>query len=118
MKFHSTRTKMEATYRPSEVELKELLEPERMKVVDNLQSYQNETRAWRDTKATPKHIEAGDLVLLQSPCTEASKKLEPKWTGPFLVTENTRLRSFRLADNKGKVLEHSWNADNPHRFYI
>jgi hypothetical protein len=50
---------------------------------------------------------AGDLVLLLSPRTEASRKLEPKWSGPFVVTEKIRLGSFRLANNEGRVLEHS-----------
>jgi hypothetical protein len=109
---------MEATHCPSEAESKDLLEPERMKGVKNLQSYQNETRAWIDKKVKLKHIEDGDLVLLQSPHTEASGKLEPKWTGPFVVTEKTRLGSFRLVDNEGRVLEHSWNADNLHHFCI
>jgi hypothetical protein len=58
-----------------------------------------------------KSIEAGDLVLLRSPRMEASDKLEPKWVGSFLVTEKTRPGSFRLADTKGKALQHSWNAD-------
>jgi hypothetical protein len=64
IKLHSTKTKMEATYSPSEAESKDLLELERMKAIENLQSYQNETRAWRDKKVKLKHIEAGDLVLL------------------------------------------------------
>jgi hypothetical protein len=78
-----------------------------MKAVKNLQSYQNETKAWRDKKVRMKNIDVGDLVLMRSPHTEASGKLEPKWTGPFVVTEKTRLGAFRLADNKGRVLEHS-----------
>jgi hypothetical protein len=78
IKLHSVRTRTEVTYSPSEAESIDLLEPERMKVVENLQCYQNETRAWRDKKVKPKHIEAGDLVLLQSPRTKASGKLEPK----------------------------------------
>jgi hypothetical protein len=45
IKLRSARTRVEATYSPSEAESKDLLEPERMKVVENLQSYQNETRA-------------------------------------------------------------------------
>jgi hypothetical protein len=53
------------------------------------------------------YIEARDLVLLRSPRTEASGKLEPKWIGPFVVTEKTRPRSFCLVDNEGRVLEHS-----------
>jgi hypothetical protein len=75
IKLHSARTKTETTYNLSEAESKDLLEPERMKAVENLQSYQNETQAWRDKKVKLKNIEAGDLVLLQSPRTEASGKV-------------------------------------------
>jgi hypothetical protein len=53
-----------------------------MKPVENLQSYQNETRACRDKKVKEKSIKVRDLVLLRSPCMEASIKLEPKWLGP------------------------------------
>jgi hypothetical protein len=95
-----------------------LLEPERTKAVENLQSYQNETRAWRDKKVKQKHIETGDLVLLRSPRMEAFGKLKPKRIKPFLVTEKTRAGSFRLADIEGRKLEYSWNADNLRRFYI
>jgi hypothetical protein len=49
---------------------------------------------------------------------EASRKLEPKWSGPFVVIEKTRLGSFRLADNEGRVLEHSRNTNNLRHFYI
>jgi hypothetical protein len=89
-----------------------------VRAIEKLQSYQKEIRAWRDKKVKQKHIEAGDLVLLRSPRTEASGKLESKWSGPFAVTEKTRPGSFRLADNEGKVLEHSWNVDNLRHFYI
>jgi hypothetical protein len=88
-----------------------------MKAVENLQSYQNETIAWRDKNVKQKHIKAGDLVLLRSPRTEAFGKQEPKWSGHFVLTEK-RPGSFRLADNEGKVLEHSWNIDNLLCFYI
>jgi hypothetical protein len=85
IKLRSARARAEATYSPTKGESKDLLELEHMKAVENLQSYQNETRAWRDKKIKQKHIEAGDLVLLRSPHTEASEKLEPKWSGPFVV---------------------------------
>jgi hypothetical protein len=118
IKLRSARTRTEATYCPSKAESKDLLEPERMKAVENLQCYQNETRAWRDKKVKPKNIEVQDLVLLRSPQTEASEKLEPKWTGPFVVIEITRPGSFCLADIEDRVLEHSWNANNLRCFYI
>jgi hypothetical protein len=41
-------------------------------------------------KVKLKQIEVGDLVLLRSPQTETIGKLEPKWTGPFVVMEKTR----------------------------
>jgi hypothetical protein len=118
IKLYNVRTKTKAIYNPTEAESKDLLEPERMKVVENLQSYQNETRAWRDKKVKQKHIKAGDLVLLRSPRTKASGKLGPKWIGPFLVIEKTRPGSFCLADTEGRVLEHSWNVDNLCHFFI
>jgi hypothetical protein len=118
MKLHSARTKTEATYSPSEVESKDFLEPKHMKEVDNIHSYQNKTKAWRDKKVKLKNIKAGDLVLLRSPRTEDSGKLEPKWTRPFVVIEKIRPGSFRLANNEGRVLEHSWNGDNLRCFYI
>jgi hypothetical protein len=89
IKSHSARTRAEATYSPTEAESKDLLEPDCMKAVENLQSYQNETRAWRHKKVKQHHIEAGDLVLLRSLHMEASEKLQPKWSEPFIVTEKT-----------------------------
>jgi hypothetical protein len=105
--LRSARTRAEAIHSPTEAESKDLLELERMRAIENLQSYQKETRAWIDKKVKQKHIEARDLVLLQSPRTEATGKLESKWSGPFVVTKKTKPRSFHLADNKGRVLEHS-----------
>jgi hypothetical protein len=43
IKLRSARIKAEAIYNPTEAESKDLLEPEHMKVAENLQSYQNET---------------------------------------------------------------------------
>jgi hypothetical protein len=44
-------------------------------------------------------------VLLRSPRTEAYEKLEPKWIGPYLVTEKIRPGSFCLANTEGRVME-------------
>jgi hypothetical protein len=89
-----------------------------MKVVEYLHAYQAETRAWRDKKVKEKTIEVGDLILLRSPHTESAGKMESKWVGPYLITEKTRSTSFRLSDTEGKMLPHSWNADNICCFYI
>jgi hypothetical protein len=89
-----------------------------MKAIEILQSYKNETKACRDEKVKLEHMEVGDLVLLRCPRTKALGKLEPKWTGPFMVVDRTRPASFRLANSEGRVLEHSWNANNLYHFYI
>jgi hypothetical protein len=44
-----------------------------------LHKYREETRACRDPKVKLQEIDVGDLVLLGSPHTESSKKLESKW---------------------------------------
>jgi hypothetical protein len=45
IKLGSARTRVEAVYNPTKAESKDLLDPECMKAVENLQSYQNETIA-------------------------------------------------------------------------
>jgi hypothetical protein len=64
IKLRCARTKAEAIYYPTKTESKDLLEPEWMKAVKNLQSYHNETRAWRDKRVRQKQIKVGDVVLL------------------------------------------------------
>jgi hypothetical protein len=64
IKLRSSRTNTKVVYSPTEAESKDLLEPKRMKAVENLQYYQNETKAWRDKKVRLKNIDVGDLVLM------------------------------------------------------
>jgi hypothetical protein len=64
-----------------------LLESDRLKVVTNLQKYQNEMRSWRDPKVKRREFDVGNLLLLWSPQTESSDKLESKWEGPYVVIE-------------------------------
>jgi hypothetical protein len=91
IKHQSLRTTAEAPLCPSEDKEKDLLESERVKAVTNLQKYQDETRSWRDLKVKKKDFNMNDLVLLWSPQTESSGKLESKWEGPYVIIEKTRL---------------------------
>jgi hypothetical protein len=95
-----------------------LLESDRLKAMPNLQKYHQETRAWRDPKVKLKQFEVRNLVLLRSPHTENKRKFKAKWIGPYVVSEKTRSSAYRLSDTQGRVLEHSWNVENLHRFYI
>jgi hypothetical protein len=118
IKHKSFQTTTEASPCPSEAEDKDLLELDRLKVIVNLQKYQEEIKAWRDPKVKLRVFEVGDLVLLWSPRTESSNKLELKWGRSYAAVEKARPGAYRLSDSQGKVLEHSWNADNLHHFYI
>jgi hypothetical protein len=57
IKFKSARTKLEAVYNLIEAETKDLLEPERMKALKNLHTYQAEMKAWRDKKVKEKNLQ-------------------------------------------------------------
>jgi hypothetical protein len=41
-----------------------------------------------------REFNVGDLVLLWSPCTESSGKLESKWEGPYVVMEKNKARGL------------------------
>jgi hypothetical protein len=118
IKHQSLRTIVEVPPCPSEAEEKDLLELERFKAVANLQKYQDETRSWRDPKVKKRDFDVGNLVILSSPHTESFGKLESKWKGSYVVIKKTRPGAYRLTDPQGPKLEHSWNAENLHRFYI
>jgi hypothetical protein len=65
VKHRSLRTATATPACPSEDEEKDLLESDRLKVMTNLQKYQEETRAWRDPKVKLREFEVGNSVLLR-----------------------------------------------------
>jgi hypothetical protein len=87
IKHQSLCTATEAPSCPSEAKEKDLLESDRLKVVANLQKYQDERRTWRDTKVQKKDFDISNLVFLWSPHTESSGKLNSKWEGPYVITK-------------------------------
>jgi hypothetical protein len=107
VKHWRLRTATAAPACPSKAEEKDLLESDKLKVMANLQKYQEETRAWRDTKVKLQDFDVGNLVLLRSPRIESTDKIEAKWTGPYVVTEKMWPGAYHLSDPQGWVLEHS-----------
>jgi hypothetical protein len=98
IKHQSLRTIVEAPPCPSEAEEKDLLESERLKAVINLQKNQDETRSWRDPKVKKRDFDVGNLVLLRSPRTESSSKLESKWEGSYMIILKIRPGAYPLMD--------------------
>jgi hypothetical protein len=118
IKRWSLRIATETVPCPNEVEEKDLLKSDRLKVVVNLEKYQEQTRAWRDPMVKPWELDLGNLVLLRRPNTESTGEFKPKWTWPYVVTQKTRPGTYCLLDIEGRVLEHSKNTENLRRYYI
>jgi hypothetical protein len=65
-----------------------------MKAVENLQSYQNETKAWRDKKRKAKTHRSRGSGTAAEPPHRSFEETEPKWTKPFMVVEKTSQDHF------------------------
>jgi hypothetical protein len=61
-------------------------------------------KAWRNKKAKQKTFHIGDLVLVGSSHTESLAKLQPKWNGPYVISEKSRPGSYGLLDFEGRNL--------------
>jgi hypothetical protein len=44
--------------------------------------------------------------------------LEPKWEGSFIVKSKASPSAYRLTTPSGEDLDHSWNIDNLHKFFV
>jgi hypothetical protein len=83
------------------VEEKDMLQSERLKVVVNMQKYQEETRTWRDPKVKLREFDVSNLVLLRGPDTKNTGKFDAKWIGPYVVTDKMRPGTYHLSDSQG-----------------
>jgi hypothetical protein len=59
-----------------------------------------------------------DNAMFKDFCTESTDKFEAKWIGPYVIIEKTWSGAYHLSDPQGRVLEHSWNAENLCHFFI
>jgi hypothetical protein len=76
IKLRSARTRAEAIHSPTEAESKDLLEPECVRAIENLLSYQKEARAWRD-----KSMERQESKAKARQSWRPSVTLEPTYGG-------------------------------------
>jgi hypothetical protein len=88
-----------------------------LNAVSNLRKYQEETKRWRDKKVIKKDIQVGDFILKRKKNPDSVGKLQISWEGPYIVPSSSRDGTFRLKDEEGNELPHSWNVDNLRKFY-
>jgi hypothetical protein len=103
--------------RESEEVDKDLVEIDRLDVVQNLLKYQEETRKWRNKKVSLKNIQVGDFVLKRKKNADMVGKFQFAWEGPYVVSSSVRDGGFRLKDEADAELPHSWNVDNLCKFF-
>ena len=63
-----------------------------------------------NSKIKPRQFIDGDLVMRKAHQYEMEKKLSPKWTGPFRITEALGNGAYRLETLEGGAIPRPWNA--------
>jgi hypothetical protein len=112
----STRVLVGNSHESEEVD-KDLVEIDRLDAVQNLLKYQEETRKWRNKKVSLKNIQVGDFVLKRKKNVDTVGKFQFAWEGPYVVSSSGQDAAFRLKDEAGVELPHSWNVDNLCKFF-
>jgi hypothetical protein len=56
-------------------------------------------------------------VLKRKKNWENPGKLQESWEGPYIAKDTSMPRAFRLTDQNGEELSHSWNANSLKRYY-
>ena len=96
-------------------EMVENLENKRKEALYNIENSQRKQKERFDSKLRgDKQFNIGDKVLLKDSAKEKqwSRKLEPKWKGPYYIHEIITKGAYRLRTVDGKVLKASTNVIN------
>jgi hypothetical protein len=96
---------------------KDMIELTILEAAENIEKYQKETKAWKDKKVVRKDIKTGDLVLKRKKNWENLEKLHESWEWQYIAKETDMPGAFRLLEQTGEELPHSWNADSLKRYY-
>jgi hypothetical protein len=79
--------------------------------------YLSGIRRYHDRNMRERSFSIGDLVLCPIQDESGLDKLNSSWEGPFIITQVTRPRSYRLQYPEGQDVPNSWNIQNLRRFY-
>jgi hypothetical protein len=95
----------------------DVLEEERLNTVIQSARYNQTLRRYHDKAIRHRSFAVGDLVLRRILMGEGRHKLSPLWEAPFIVSEVTRPRSYRLTQMDGTEVGNSWNIEHLRKFY-
>jgi hypothetical protein len=117
--FGASRLTFESIAEAEAIRLEDIdvLEEERLNAVIQSARYQQTFRRYHDKAVRHQSIVVGDLVLRRILTGEGRHNLSPLWEGPFIVSEITRPRSYRLTQMDGTEVGNSWNIEHLKKFY-
>ena len=98
----------------------DLLDEKREQVLRRTEDYQRKTARYYNQKVRPISYMPGDLVLkklLPTRKNPAHGKLGLNWEGPYIISRVVRPGNYELQTEKGKILQHTWNAEHLKRFF-
>ncbi|GJZ13434.1 reverse transcriptase domain-containing protein [Tanacetum coccineum] len=98
----------------------ELLEEKREQAAIREAKSKRQMEKYYDAKVRNTSFKPGDLVYRNNEAshTEDTRKLGPKWEGPYEVTKALGKGSYRLKNRNGKELPRTWNVCNLKKCYI
>ena len=65
--------------------------------------YQQSLRHYHARRVRPRGFQVGDLVLRLRQDDRGRHKLTPPWEGPFIIAKILKPRTYKLANDQGKV---------------
>ena len=83
-------------------------------------SYQRRLENSYNKRVKPRMFQLGDLVLrkvFENIADPASRKFQPNWEGPYLVTQADKSGSYALDKINGTPVPRMWNAIHLKRYY-
>ncbi|GJZ66233.1 reverse transcriptase domain-containing protein [Tanacetum coccineum] len=98
----------------------DLIEEKREQAAIREAKSKRQMEKYYNTKVRDTSFKPGDLVYRSNEVSrvEDTRKLGPKWEGPYEVTEVLGKGSYKLKDRDGRELPRTWNVCNLKKCYI
>jgi transposase InsO family protein len=79
--------------------------------------YQQSLRRYHARRVRPRGFQVGDLVLRLRQDARGRHKLTPPWEGTFIIAKVLKPRTYKLANDQGKVYSNAWNIEQLSLFF-
>ena len=97
----------------------DFIEEAREQASIRMAAYQHKVAKYYNSRVKGKIFKQGDLVLRKAEASPPSetRKLSPRWEGPYQVTKVVRPGAYQLQRMDGSIVPRTWNSENLRRYY-